>query len=1223
MNDVQRVKPLFDLPERIHKGDFVLKLTEGLERAEETARTYVATPALADAFDTALGLIGGALADGRSRASYLHGSFGSGKSHFMAMLSLLLDGHEAAWRIPELHALRAKHAFVGERRLLKLHFHMVGRSSIEEAVFGGYVAFVRAHHPAATVPGLFADEQLFADARAMLDELGDAAFFAPMNADVADGGEWGELGSEARWDRERFEATATATEPAVREELFSALVTTRFKAYATESRAYVDLDSGLAVMARHAKNLGYDAILLFLDELILWLSQRASEVSWLHGEVQKMVKLVEAQESTRLVPIISFIARQRSIVEMVGKDYAGSEAVRLNDSLKHWEGRYGTIQLEDRNLPAIVERRVLRPKDSAAKAALDQAFQQMQRSAGPSWQTLLGTDDAAAFRSLYPFSPALVDALIALSNSLQRERTAIKLLMELLVEHIEELTVGEVVRVGDLFDVLAGGEDPADGVMKARFEASKQVYRYQFLPMLQQANGTTTAERCQRQRPSHPTRIGCSGCREAQCRADNRLVKTLLIAALVPDVPALKGLTASRLYQLNHGTLKVPIQGTEAQLVTQRLRSWASEKGQLHVGNQTDPTVQLQLEGVDLEPILNQARDADSDGARQRLIRDLLFEAMGVDKVADWGKDHKIKWRETWRLGHVRFGNVRTMGPEQLRCPESQEWRLIVDYPFDQPNHSPNEDLDALERFTEDGGSSWTLVWLPHFFSPAVSKLLGELVILDHILEHGESARRYVSHLSVEHQSRALLDLQNLRNQKRSRVHLALEQAYGVAQERDGDLDPTLRVPRHLVVLKPGVPLRQSLAANLEDALESYIPALLEARYPRHPRFTDHPLTKQRVDRLVERFGELVDSEDKRIPADRSLEVEMGATLGELGLVRVSEGAVHLLEDQRLQDLENTRRRKAVDQPTVGEVRRWIDESGQMGLQSEALDLVVRCYTRWSARTLVEFDRPYVVVTGKPIPEQVVLEKPDLPGHADWVKALELFGKLFGETWAGRALHADNLKLFQTKLAAKLGAVTGPASKLPRVLGTRLGELGEPETAERLVTARSGDALCAALAGKPAVEQVRLLATFEPRTSATALQASLTSAAETVRALEDNLVFGVFAQLGARRNTLPGAAERLEQIAAAFRQDEVHVGLASRLRLLAEEGQGLLQGPPERVGGPGPARRILRSEPVDVKGKAAARAKLDAMVETLRQALDSASEEVRLVGKLEVTDKAK
>jgi len=40
-----------------------------------------------------------------------------------------------------------------------------------------------------------------------------------------------------------------------------------------------------------------------------------------------------------------------------------------------------------------------------------------------------------------------MDALVALSTSLQRNRTAIRLLTELLVEHIEDLGVGEIVLV--------------------------------------------------------------------------------------------------------------------------------------------------------------------------------------------------------------------------------------------------------------------------------------------------------------------------------------------------------------------------------------------------------------------------------------------------------------------------------------------------------------------------------------------------------------------------------------------------------------------------------------------------------------------------------------------------------------------------------------------------------------------------------------------------------
>ncbi|MBK8409896.1 MAG: phage resistance protein, partial [Sandaracinaceae bacterium] len=364
--------------------------------------------------------------------------------------------------------------------------HMIGKDSIESAIFKAYLDYLRVHHPAASVPGLFADEALFEDAAQMLRELGEEAFFAPMNEGVLADEGWGEIGAGSRWTAERFLDAVRSSEPSTRAELFSALTKTRFRAY-LQQNAFIDLDTGLGVLARHAAGLGYDGVVLFLDELILWLAHRASEVSWMHNEVQKMVKLVEAQESHREIPIISFMARQRNLSEMVGEVQAGDENARLHESLKHWEGRFDSVLLEDRNLPAVVEKRVVKPKDAAARAQLDAAFEALRRGAGDSWETMLGKEDGQAFRQLYPFSPALVDALVALSNTLQRSRTAIRLLNELLVDHIEDLQVGEVVRVGDLFDVLAGGEDAADGVMKSRFESAKRLYEQDLLPVIRRS----------------------------------------------------------------------------------------------------------------------------------------------------------------------------------------------------------------------------------------------------------------------------------------------------------------------------------------------------------------------------------------------------------------------------------------------------------------------------------------------------------------------------------------------------------------------------------------------------------------------------------------------------------------------------------------------------------------------------------------------------------------
>ena len=67
----------------------MLRLSEGVERAERTLSDYVVTEQLAGCFDDALPLIGSAVGANTSKGAYLHESFGSGKSHFMAVLTLL------------------------------------------------------------------------------------------------------------------------------------------------------------------------------------------------------------------------------------------------------------------------------------------------------------------------------------------------------------------------------------------------------------------------------------------------------------------------------------------------------------------------------------------------------------------------------------------------------------------------------------------------------------------------------------------------------------------------------------------------------------------------------------------------------------------------------------------------------------------------------------------------------------------------------------------------------------------------------------------------------------------------------------------------------------------------------------------------------------------------------------------------------------------------------
>ena len=269
------LKDLINIPERVHQGDFVLKLSEGVIHAEQTLRDYVVTPQLVDAFSNALGFIEQAVRTGSSKAAYLHGSFGSGKSHFMAVLNLLLAGNTQARSTPELADVVARNGWTHGRKFLLVPYHMVGARDMESAILGHYAEFVRVKHPEAPVPGFYLAEGMFKAAKELRQRMGDAAFFAKLNEGAAGGGGsggnsgWGDFA--AGWQAASFEAAMLeAPNGEERSRLVGDLIGQFFSAYRTlagSGESFVSLDDGLSIMSRHARDLGYDAVILFLDEL--------------------------------------------------------------------------------------------------------------------------------------------------------------------------------------------------------------------------------------------------------------------------------------------------------------------------------------------------------------------------------------------------------------------------------------------------------------------------------------------------------------------------------------------------------------------------------------------------------------------------------------------------------------------------------------------------------------------------------------------------------------------------------------------------------------------------------------------------------------------------------------------------------------------------------------------------------------------------------------------
>ena len=289
----------------------------------------------------------------------------------------------------------------------------------------------------------------------------------------------------------RWRPTPAAEE---RTSLVSDLVGTFFKSYSVQAEgqreAYLSLDKGLCVLSQHARDLGFDALLLFLDELILWLATRSADLDVVQREASKLTTLVEAQTPDRPIPLVSFVARQRDLRKLIGANVAGVQRLNFDDLLGYQEGRFNTVILEDRNLPAIAEKRVLKPLSEAAKGELDAAFERTAKVREAVWNTLLTSEgDRQMFRKVYPFSPALVQTLIAVSSVLQRERTALKVMRQLLVDQRNSLQVGDLVPVGDLFDVVAHGDEAFSAEMAIHFDNARRLYHHKLLPMLEKQYG--------------------------------------------------------------------------------------------------------------------------------------------------------------------------------------------------------------------------------------------------------------------------------------------------------------------------------------------------------------------------------------------------------------------------------------------------------------------------------------------------------------------------------------------------------------------------------------------------------------------------------------------------------------------------------------------------------------------------------------------------------------
>jgi hypothetical protein len=829
------------------------------------------------------------------------------------------------------------------------------------------------------------------------------------------------------------------------------------------------------------------------------------------------------------------VARQRDLRKLIGDHVAGAERLNFSDSLDWQEGRFNTITLEDRNLPLIAEKRVLQPRSGAAKGELDAAFERTAKVREAVWNTLLTSGgDRQMFRRVYPFSPALIQTLIAVSSVLQRERTALKVMRQLLVDQRDSLQVGDLVPVGDLFDVVAHGDEAFSAEMAIHFENAKRLYHHKLLPVLEKQHG----------RVEELEQLPWGSPRRVAFRNDDRLVKTLLLSALVPGVESLRGLTAERLAALNHGTIKTPIEGREAQEVLRRVKSWAAGVGEIRVGEGTNPTITVQLTGVDTEAILAKARGEDSTGNRKRRVRQMLFEQLGVEDADQFFLTLTIPWRNTERSCEVVFANVRELPDASLEAGD--DWRVVIDIPFDDPGRGPRDDLGRLQHFRQSHPQgSRTLAWVPNFFSEDSLKDLGLLVVLEHILA-GERFAGYASDLQPQDRLAAKTLLENQCNQLRQRVRHHLEAAYGLDALLPGSLDASHELEPHeqFQSLKNGFDPQPPAAANLRGALEGLLDQARTDDYPAHPKF-EAEVRRRNLEKVYEVVSQAARKEDGRVEVEKPLRQLVRHIANPLLLGEMGPDATHFVLGQHWKNHFTRKIAQTGSALSVGQLRQWIDDPRRMGLPKEAANLVILAFAEQTNRSFYEHGGPQEGSLVR-LPDHFELREQKLPPESAWSLAVQRAGSILGVS-VSPLRKAGNVAALASQTRSKVGEHRPGCQSYARRLKERLDRLaitGVP----RLKTAQAVLALVDRLHAAEGDGVVTAAASAEVATSEAAMGTVFEKAGELAAILEtfNWEILDAVARLTDERRT--EAAEVSRIVREALAADEQAVPLAPALK---------------------------------------------------------------------------
>jgi hypothetical protein len=503
----------------------------------------------------------------------------------------------------------------------------------------------------------------------------------------------------------------------------------------------------------------------------------------------------------------------------------------------------------------------------------------------------------------------------------------------------------------------------------------------------------------------------------------------------------------------------------------------------------------------------------------------------------------------------VLYENVREMTDDRLRG-RSGAWTVVLDFPFDDANFGPADDLARLGEY--HGGDTRTLVWLPAFLSNKSQADLGRLVVLDYILQ-GERFDNYAAHLSFVDRVQAKALARNQLDQLRIKLRSQLEVAYGISSEPRDAVGSPLGADQQFRSLDPTLSPRPPVGADFRSAFESLLGQLFVHQYPAHPEF-DTEIKASVVRKVWPEVQKAIESPGQRgLVQDTSTRKLVRAVVNPCQLGQMTE--THLLIEPHWQSrFAQSHAREGGGPITVAKLRRWIDTPAPMGLPTELQNLIILAYAASTNRRFTLRGRPSEPTIDS-LSDELELKEQALPGAADWEAALRRASSLFGLTLA-QTLNAANVGRLVDEVKQAANGKREAIGRLVAQVRDRASRYGAGTAGAPQQSAESAQALLATLTQAAEGDLVSSLAAATLSTSEAAVGRTLGQAQACADALVNckwELFDGIRDLDDHRREAAAVILNRLVELLTA---DEHVVPLKSRLAELERDAVKLLAAPP-------------------------------------------------------------